>query len=416
MPPDISLMIYFHPLYYFSAILLDGCYTYNLYRDYLELEWIIVFINKGVKIDMDDLSIRILLIEDDEDDYVIIREIVSRIHTWRCQLDWVSTPENALDKVSSEQYQVCLLDYRLGEKNGIELLKILKQKAFDAPVIILTGYGDYGIDLEAMKAGAADYLEKGNLESEILERSIRYAIDRANALKAIRESESALRALSGRLVEAQERERTRIAKELHDSIGANLTAIKYILEEKRYRMGAGNSPQEGPTLEKIIELVKETMEETQRMSTNLRPAILDDMGILAAVQWVVRKFQEVYSEITVETRMDIAEDDVPDTLKIVILRIVQEALNNSSKHSGADKIQLCLQRNNDNIELIVEDNGKGFALEGIRSQTDKTGGTGLMGMKERAEIYGGSFRIHSRLGKGTTIQATWSLHPKAFIC
>jgi signal transduction histidine kinase len=363
---------------------------------------------------MDDLSIRILLIEDDEDDCVIIRDIISGIHTWRCQLDWVSTPENALDKVSSGQYQVCLLDYRLGEKNGIELLKILKQKGFDAPIIMLTGYGDYGIDLEAMKAGAADYLEKGNLETKILERSIRYAVDRADALKTIRESESALRELSGRLVEAQERERKRIAKELHDSIGANLTAIKYILEEKRYHMGVGNVPQAGPTLEKIIDLVRETMEETQRMSMNLRPAVLDDIGIIAAIQWAVRKFQEVYSDISVEILLNITEDDVPDTLKIVILRIVQEALNNISKHSGADKIQLCLQRNNDNLELIVEDNGKGFDPKSIRSQPDEKGGTGLMGMKERAEVYGGSFRIHSGMGIGTTIRAAWPLHPKAF--
>ncbi len=358
---------------------------------------------------MDDQSIRILLIEDDEDDYVIIRDTISGIHTWRCQLDWASTPLNALDRVSSGKYQVCLLDYRLGENNGIELLKVLKQKDFDAPIIMLTGYGDREIDLESMKAGAADYLEKGALESKILERSMRYAMERANAFKTIRESESALRALSGRLVEAQERERRRIARELHDSIGANLTAIKYILEEKRYRMGAGNAPQEGPTLEKIIDLVKETMEETQRMSTNLRPSILDDMGILAAIQWAVRKFQEVYSTISIETRMDIAENDVPEPLKIVIFRIVQEALNNSSKHSGADKVSLCLEKDSDNLKLIVEDNGKGFDPKGIRSQPDKAGGMGLIGMKERAEVYGGRFLIHSEIGKGTTIQAAWSL-------
>ncbi len=370
--------------------------------------------NNDDKINMDDQSIKILLIEDDEDDCVIIRDIISGIRTWRCRLDWVSAPENALDKASSEQYQICLLDYRLGEKNGIELLKVLKQNGFEAPIIMLTGYGDHETDIEAMKAGAADYLEKGSLEPKILERSIRYAIDRGNALKAIRESEKALRALSGRLVKAQERERSRIAKELHDSIGSNLSAIKYILEEKRYRMGADNAPHNGPTLEKIIDLVKETMEETQRMSTNLRPAILDDMGIIVAIQWVARKFREVYSDISIETHMDIAEDDVPESLKIVILRIVQEAFNNISKHSGADKIEVCLQRTNDNLELTVEDNGKGFDTEKLLSQSHETSGMGLMGMKERSEVYGGSFRIDSGIGKGTIIQAGWSMRSKTF--
>jgi len=180
-------------------------------------------------------------------------------------------------------------------------------------------------------------------------------------------------------------------------------------------MGSGNAPHDGPTLEKVIDLVKETMEETQRLSTNLRPSILDDMGIIAAVQWTVRRFQEIYSDISVQSRLEITEDDVPNTLKIVILRIVQEALNNSSKHSGADKIQLCLHKDNDKLELIVEDNGKGFDSKGIRSQPDEVGGMGLMGMKERAEVYGGSFRIHSKIGKGTTIQVAWSLSPRAFI-
>jgi signal transduction histidine kinase len=362
-----------------------------------------------MKIDMDDQAINILLIEDDEDDYVIIRDTISRIRTWRCQLDWASTANEALDRISSEEYQVCLLDYRLGENNGIELLKLLKQKDFDAPIILLTGYGDHEIDIESMKAGAADYLEKGALESKTLERSMRYAMEGANAFKTIRESESALRALSGRLVEAQERERLRVARELHDSIGANLTAIKYMLEEKRYRMGAGNAPHEGATIEKIIDLVTETMEETQRMSTNLRPSILDDMGILAAIQWAVRKFQEVYSAISIETRMDIAESDVPDPLKIVILRVLQEALNNISKHSGANKIRISLERDTHHLRLIVEDNGKGFDPNGMRAQPDKGGGMGLMGMKERSEVYGGSFLIHSERGKGTRIQAVWSL-------
>jgi len=288
-------------------------------------------------------------------------------------------------------------------------LKTLKKNGFDAPIIILTGYGDHDIDMEAMKAGAADYLEKGNLEPRILERSIRYAMDRAKALKAIQESERGLRALSGRLVEAQERERARLAKELHDSIGANLAAIKYILEAKRFKMGVENEPSEGPTLEKIIELVRETIVESQRIATNLRPSILDDMGILAAIQWVVRKSREVYSSIRVETELEVLEEEVPEALKIVILRIVQEGMNNAAKYSGADTIRLSLKRNENFLKLRIEDNGKGFHQGKVQSKGSLSEGMGLQGMRERAELYGGIFRLDTEEGKGCTIRASWLL-------
>jgi signal transduction histidine kinase len=358
---------------------------------------------------MDDQIIRILLIEDDEDDYVIIRDTLSDISKWRFQLDWVSLASKAVEHVLAMDYDVCLLDYRLGKEDGVEVLKALKKNGCEAPIIILTGYGDHDIDMEAMKAGAADYLEKGNLDPRILERTIRYAMDRARALKVIQESERGLRALSERLVEAQERERMRLAKELHDSIGANLTAIKYTLEEKRFRMGADSVPPEGPTLEKIIDLVRETIVESQRIATNLRPSILDDMGILAAIQWVVRKSQEVYSSIHIETEMKVLEEDIPESLKIVILRIVQEAMNNAAKHSGANAIHLCLKNDGDFLELIVEDNGKGFHQEEVKSRRNLSEGMGLQGMKERAELYGGVFRIDTEEGKGCILRALWPL-------
>ncbi|MBN1850195.1 MAG: response regulator [Deltaproteobacteria bacterium] len=357
----------------------------------------------------DDPIIRILLIEDDEDDYVIIRDILSDIPKWRFQLDWVSSAHQAKEHLLSMDCDVCLLDYRLDNEDGIEVLKTLKKSECKAPIIMLTGYGDHEIDMEAMKAGAADYLEKGNLEPRVLERSIRYAMDRARALNVIQKSERGLRELSSRLVEAQERERMRLAKELHDSIGANLAAIKYMLEAKQLQMGGENEPPEGPTLEKITDLLRETIVESQRIATNLRPSILDDMGILAAIQWVVRKSQEVYSSIHIETEIKIMEEDVPESLKIIILRIIQEALNNAAKHSEADTIHLSLEKDGGFLTLLVKDNGKGFHPERLQTRNNLSGGMGLQGMRERAELYGGIFQIDTAEGKGCALKAKWPL-------
>jgi len=359
--------------------------------------------------DRGDQVIRILLVEDDEDDYVIIRDVLSQIQGHSFQLDWVSTYEDALDRAASNSHDICLMDYRLGEHDGIQLTRNFLRHGFQAPIILLTGLGSQEVDMQAMREGAADYLEKIDLGPELLERSIRYAIDHSKTLAALRESEQKLRLLSAKLLEAQENERKIIAQELHDSVGASLSAVRYGLEEKLHRMGKDNSPPEGISLEQIKGIVVETIEEIHRISSNLRPSTLDDMGLLPAVRSVCRELQEVHKGIQIETRLDAREEEVPEPLKIVIYRILQEALNNVFKHSQADTARVTLKKIGKTLELTVGDNGRGFAAEKRLSQGERTGGMGLLGMKERVELSNGSFRILSGEGKGTTLQAEWGV-------
>lgn len=353
--------------------------------------------------------VKVLLVEDDEDDYVIIRDLLREIVGWRFDLEWVSRYQEALEKAKGTEYDICLLDYRLGEHNGLELLSHLQQMGLKTPIIILTGKGDQAIDLQAMRQGAYDYLEKGSLNSEHLGRSIRYAIEHSKTLEALKRSESQLRLLSAKLLEAQENERKIIAQELHDSIGASLTAIRYGLEEKLHRMGEKNAPSEGISLEQIISMVRDTMEETHRISSNLRPSILDDMGLLKTIGWLCRRFEEVYSGIRIEKAIEVKEEDVPEPLKIVIYRITQEATNNAAKYSKADTISISLSKTKDAIELSVEDDGRGFDRVPELSHDNQMGGMGLAGMKERAQLSNGSFEIVSGKGKGTVIRVRWPL-------
>ena len=181
---------------------------------------------------MNDQSIKILLIEDDEDDYIILKDLVSMIEIWECDIDWASTADSAFKMLDASDYDICLLDYRLGEFTGIELLDLLRNKNFDIPVIILTGKGDHNIDLEAMAHGAVDYLEKTELNPVLLERTIRYAVNTSNIVNALKRSEEKLHILSGKILEAQEEERKALALELHDSIGSGLAGILFVLEQK----------------------------------------------------------------------------------------------------------------------------------------------------------------------------------------
>jgi len=358
---------------------------------------------------MDRERLRMLVVEDDEDDFVILRDLLSDIRNVNFDLDWARGYAEAVALVRGKGHDVCLLDYRLGAHDGIELMREFHRQGYEAPVIILTGQTDYEIDMQAMKEGAYDYLEKEEIDPGRLERSIRYTVEQSRMLGALKASEHKLRALSTRILEAQENERKYIARELHDSIGASLTAIKYALEEKMRRMKEASAPDGGVSMEQIIDMVRGTIEETRSISVNLRPSVLDDLGLLAAVRSICREFQEVYQDIRIEPFFQFRDEDVPDSLRIVIYRIFQEALNNVSKHSGADKVQLCLARVAEGIELAIEDNGRGFPAQEALQKDEKKIGMGLRGMKERAELTDGVFEIKSIEGEGTAIRVRWRL-------
>ena len=140
---------------------------------------------------VDGAQLRVLLVEDDEDDYVIIRDLLSEME--RFELEWVTDYDGALEAIEREEHDVCLLDYRLGERSGLELLREVSERGHKVPIILLTGYGDREVDLEAMQSGAADYLVKGQIDAPLLERSIRYAFTRT--LRILGESEKRFRSL-----------------------------------------------------------------------------------------------------------------------------------------------------------------------------------------------------------------------------
>ena len=125
--------------------------------------------------------IKVLLVEDDEDDYIIARDLFAEIRGNRFTLEWAKTFQSGLDAMLLNRHDVCLVDYRLGAQNGVDLLRAALEHGCLAPVILLTGIGEHQIDVEAMQAGAADYLVKSQLRPDSLERSLRYALQRKRA-------------------------------------------------------------------------------------------------------------------------------------------------------------------------------------------------------------------------------------------
>lgn len=246
--------------------------------------------------------------------------------------------------------------------------------------------------------------------ADLAQRNEELTIEIAERLKmeqSLRESREQLRILAFQVLAAQENERKRIALEIHDVLGSSLSAIKYKAEEALQNLPKDRFPNISKPLEALIPIVQDTIEEVRRIQADLRPPLLDDLGIAPTLSWFCRRFETIYSGIRIEQAVSIREEEVPDYLKIAIYRIIQEAMNNIGKHAKADSVYLGLRKVGDAIELYVRDNGEGFDPDRLSSREISKKGLGLSSMKERVEFSGGSFFIESAKGKGTVICAAW---------
>jgi signal transduction histidine kinase len=192
--------------------------------------------------------------------------------------------------------------------------------------------------------------------------------------------EAQARALSAQLLQAQEEERRAIARELHDEVGQALSGV--LLEAA------------APTLRKQLE---EAVDSVRRIALSLRPSMLDDLGLVAALEWQPREVGN-RSGLDIEVCADESAGELPEAQRTCIFRVAQEALRNCARHSGATRVRIALERVNPGVTLAIDDNGKGF-------RAGRTRGLGLLGMEERVSQLGGTLRLRSEPGRGTTVLA-----------
>jgi signal transduction histidine kinase len=207
-----------------------------------------------------------------------------------------------------------------------------------------------------------------------------------------------------RVVAAQESERQRIARDLHDETGQALTAIGMGLK------GLTDSlPEQSRTGRNILHqlqgLTADSLQELQRIISDLRPSHLDDLGLSAALRWYAGRLQEL-TPLTV--KVDIMGDEGPmdEATRITMFRIIQEALNNIIKHANASQVQIDLEFTEDSVHIMVRDNGRGFDMDEVKVRRSSRPSLGLAGMEERAALLGGSVQVHSRPGYGTEVEAS----------
>ncbi|MCK6578285.1 MAG: PAS domain S-box protein [Anaerolineae bacterium] len=239
----------------------------------------------------------------------------------------------------------------------------------------------------------------------IMDGQLRRIAGIAEDITALRETETNLKRLTEQMADVQEAERREIAHELHDEIGQTLTGLSLSLEMLRRDHFADDSEE----IAVIQEIVQGLMRRVREISLDLRPAMLDDLGLLPALRWLFRRYTERTS-IAVQFQASNVEQRFDRRLETAIYRIVQEALTNAARYAGVQEVIVNLWANERQIIALIEDHGRGFDVEKQRAEAMTAG---LMGMRERAHRLGGQFLLDSTVGKGTQIIADFPLEPFA---
>ena len=220
--------------------------------------------------------------------------------------------------------------------------------------------------------------------------------ERKRAERELQRSFQELHALNGQLQSVREEERTRLARELHDELGQALTAIKIDLAALK---AAPGHAQQAQSIDGTLRLVDETIHSVRRISTELRPSVLDHLGLVAAVEWAAAEFQE---RTGIRCRVNLPETHraIEPERATALFRIFQETLTNIARHAGATEVRIDLRQPGGNLELEVSDNGHGIS----EAQRAGPGSLGILGMRERALLMGGEFTIAGNSGKGTAVR------------
>jgi len=215
--------------------------------------------------------------------------------------------------------------------------------------------------------------------------------------------------MQAQLTAWQERERRRIAADLHDSIGSSLCTIRLKLQEAIGQLQQDAS--QAAPLKTIVSDVVRTMDELRRIAMDLRPSILDDLGIVATISWLSRELEGSQKGLRVERQIDVREQDIPGPLKTPIFRILQESFNNTLKHGGARLVRVSLRQDGAELRLTIEDDGAGFEMTKVLQNQDFSQHVGIANMRQRANSSGGMLTIRSTPGAGVMVSCAWPNSP-----
>ena len=355
---------------------------------------------------MKDESLRVLIVEDDPAYVRLTNELLKENSRVKFELIHVKRFNDALKRINSEAFDAVLLDLNLPDSSGISTFERLYAQSPHMPIIVLTSLEDDELGVITVQKGAQDYLSKGQVDGNLLACSIQYALERKRSEEALKQSREQLRNLSAHLQTVREEERANIAREIHDELGQILTALKMDLSWILKKYSDHKSIFE--KTESMSGIVDATIKSVKRICTELRPQVLDDLGLTAAIEWQAEEFKK-RSGIACEVDFNPEEIVLDKERSIAIFRIFQETLTNIARHANATAINVRMEKKDSGLLLVVRDNGKGVTEKQILDPNS----FGLIGMRERVIFLGGDFQIGGSPNNGTTVTVNIPLMEKA---
>ncbi|MEA3366650.1 MAG: response regulator [Planctomycetota bacterium] len=362
---------------------------------------------------MGDDPCRILIVEDEEAHAELIRRAFALRGSAK-GLAVAGTLTEARAYLARSRPDLVIADLLLPDGKGTELLDG-DGAGVAYPLVVLTAHGDEQAAVDAMKAGALDYIVKSDVTfadmPRIADRALRQWQDiteRKRAEEERREYQQRLRRLAAELVQTEERERRRLAANLHDEVGQTLAAAKMMLQALEQRAAGGADLAE--PLARVRELVAEAVEHTRSTVFDLSPPVLHELGLAAALESLVERTRNLHG-ISVTLEEDGPSIPLSEEVRVVLYRSVRELLHNVVRHAAATRAAVAVRRDDDHIRVVVEDDGVGFEPDAVRGRGDFAGGFGLFDIRERFDYLGGSVDIRSAPEEGTRVTLTAPLEP-----
>ena len=366
------------------------------------------------------LDISVLLVEDDEDDYVLTRDMLEHLPGIKVNVTWVSTVADAQEALAADEHDICLVDYRLGGDDGLSLLREAPSLGFTGPLVMLTGLGDREVDMAAMEAGASDYLVKGEFDGAQLERTLRYSLTHkhleASRIETIRQQQA--RAEAEAANRAKDEFLATVAHELRSPLAAITTWIELLMsgraDEEKGKTGLQVIRDNATRLSRMVEDLLDVSRMLEgRVQLDLKPV---DVG--AIVRSVSEGLKPRAEQAGIELR--VAGDDEPSLVEADgarLAQVIDNLITNALKFTDrGGHIDVLIGREGAWVELEVRDNGIGIDAEQLprifdryrQARTDATGRKGGLGLglaiaRHLVELHGGQIRAESEgINRGTT--------------
>jgi signal transduction histidine kinase len=350
----------------------------------------------------------ILVIEDNPGDYALVEQfLLEKIETAVIYhaINYKAATEVLANR--PEPFDIVLLDLSLPDKTGAPLIQEIVSLSANVPIIVLTGYSDFAFGVQSLSLGISDYILKDELTPLMLHKSIVYSVERRKIISDLEASEKRVRSFANQLNNALEEERARIAREIHDEFGQQLSGLKMSLSSLKKFEGVNDKMEN--VINGLVADVNSSIETVRQIANELRPVLIDKLGLFAAIEWLVKGFEKKTGTVTrLYIDVDKPNMNIDKIVEINIFRICQEALTNITKHAGASLVIFQVENKKDKLSIKIIDNGGGVKSSALHNPMSM----GLLNMKERASLINAEVNINSAQKTGTIVELIVNTHGK----